>query len=318
MKKIYLLTLGLVAFVGAAFAQPSTCTGTGFTPVAYWYSNNVATPPYCKLVFVGGPTGEGPDGPGGNPSGFISVRTAGGVLIPALVSGQTFFPIATDGSAEFNYDCSFTPARVFIDYYDVNGNVLTCDAPVVSGGTLPVKLTSFTGRLENDNQVTLDWASSMEFENSRYEVERSVDGKYFEKVGTLNGSGSTNNFNRYTFNDRIPGSGAYFYRLKQIDYDGVFEYSKVVYVNSKKGAGVITKIFPNPFKGEVQLIGATSSDLTPNNVQVFNIAGQRVTYRFMGANSILIDPSAPDGIYMLRVKGLTYKLVKSQASGTGY
>src|SRR5688572_32269978 len=100
MKKIYLLTLGLVAFVASTLAQPSTCTGTGFTPGTIYYTNTAATPPYCKIVFVGGPTGEGPDGPGGNPSGFISVRTAGGVLIPVLNSNpvQTFVRIATDGS----------------------------------------------------------------------------------------------------------------------------------------------------------------------------------------------------------------------------
>jgi hypothetical protein len=301
MKKIYLLTLGLVAFVVTSRSQ-DICGGRTPTGVTSPWSG------FCVAQLINLP----PSLPGQPPVQVKLYAGSGGVGFIPTISGADVFSDA-NGHAEYVYSCSFTPT--WLEACNVNG---CCPGNVVAGGPLPVKLTSFTGRLQNDNQVTLDWSSALEFENSKYEVERSADGKYFEKVGTLTGAGSTSNISRYTFNDRLPGSGAYFYRLKQIDFDGIFEYSKVVYVNSKKGAGVITKIFPNPFKGEVQLIGATSSDLTPNNVQVFNVAGQRVTYRFMGANSILIDPSAPDGIYMLKVKGDTYKLVKNQASGTGY
>jgi hypothetical protein len=316
MKKIYLLTLGLVAFVGTAMAQMPCPTA----PKAERWDFSSAPVPHCvvTIAFLN------PE-----PSWYIKLKDASNNYIPVLNTGPGtgnpaiyYVAVPDNGNVEFYYDCTVgTPVLIEYVWLDPNSPPESCQITnIINRGALPVKLTSFTGRLQNDNEVTLDWASGMEFENSRYEVERSADGKYFEKVGTLTGAGSTSNTSRYTFKDRLPGSGAYFYRLKQIDYDGVFEYSKVVYVNSKKGAGVVTKVFPNPFKGAVQLIGATSSDLTPNNIQVYSIGGQRINYRITGANSILIDPAAPDGIYILKMieQNQQFRLVKSKASGTSY
>jgi hypothetical protein len=325
MKKIYLLTLGLVALLSTSVAQSDP--DCPITLRAEWFTVPFV-PPYCKLFITGGPQPD-PTDPNAssnlpivwlyttNPSGPGTV-----LFTDRSGAGTPANPIRlkADGSQTIEYDCQFLD-HIEIEYIVMSGTTPTsreCTYVPISGGPLPVKLTSFTGRLKTDNSVTLDWATAIEEASLQYEVQRSTDGKYFEKVGTLKAAGTSLTTIKYTFEDQLPSNGAYFYRLKQIDIDGKFEYSKVVYVNSKKGSGVITKVFPNPFKGEVQLIGATSSDLTPNNVQVFNIAGQRVTYRFMGANSILIDPSAPDGIYVLKVKGHTYKLEKNKASGTGY
>jgi hypothetical protein len=181
---------------------------------------------------------------------------------------------------------------------------------VPPAASLPIKLTAFNGRLKTDNSVTLDWTSAIEFDSYQYQIERSYDGKNYELVGTLKAAGASTELINYTFTDQLPSAGSFFYRLKQVDIDGRFEYSKVVYVNSKKGAGVITKVFPNPFTSEIQLIGATSADMTPGNIHVYSIAGQMVGFHITGANAIAIDQALPNGMYIIQVKDQRFKLLK--------
>jgi hypothetical protein len=217
----------------------------------------------------------------------------------------------TDGSGStvFSFDCNTQISYIIT----TNGSGSFCKADVndVSQGSLPIKLTSFSGRLQSGNTVVLDWTSSIELESSKYEVERSVDGKNYTKVGVLKAAGNSLTTLKYNYIDNLPTAGAYFYRLKQIDIDGFVEYSKVIYVNGKVGAGLVTKVFPNPFNSEVQLIGATSSDLAPGNVKVFTLSGQLVKHRLVGANAIAIDDTAPKGVYILQVKEQRFKLIKN-------
>ena len=303
MKKFYLLIVAMVCYAVTVTAQD--CPSPN--PVAINYPNNGNTPPYCKVVFTGG---------------FFPAQLSikvGSALIPQWGTGGTtgntadyYVQVLPDGSATFVYDCALYGNALWAQIEQVVGNVpvKTCQVPVVSLASLPIKLTSFNGRLQTDNSVTLDWSSSIEWNSYEYEVQRSVDGKSFEKVADLKAAGSSNSEVKYKITDLLPTSGAYFYRLKQIDIDGRFEYSKFVYVNSKKGAGIVTKVFPNPFTSEVQLIGATSADMAPGNIKVFNITGQMIKFRIVGANAIAIDDSSPKGLYIIKVKEQQFKLLK--------
>jgi hypothetical protein len=306
MKKIYLLMMALVAFAVTSNAQP-TCPA-GYVAFKYLFSSPT---PHCMIIVDGAPTGQ---------TGWVmELVNFSGQLIPQFGTTSSFdVPINTGtGSANFIYDCN-APGFIEVQYvllkHVVAGTpVSTCQiSNIPAAGSLPIKLTSFSGRLGTDNAVNLDWTSAIEFDSYQYQVERSTDGKNFETVGTLKAAGASNSIIKYNFTDHIPTAGAYFYKLKQIDIDGKFEYSKVVYVNSKKGAGVITKVFPNPFNSEVQLIGATSADMAPGNISVYNISGQMIKYRLSGANAISIDESAAKGIYIIRLRNSSqqFKLVK--------
>jgi hypothetical protein len=208
------------------------------------------------------------------------------------------------------YGCQ-TIDHIDIDY-TVGGRAITCRYSVASGGSLPIKLTAFSGRLSTETDATLSWTSSLEENSFKYEVQRSADGKNFVTVGKVDAAGTSLTAVKYNFNDPLPGSGAYFYRLNMVDIDGHAELSKVVYVNSKKGSGIVTKIFPNPFTSEIQLVGATSGDLIPGNLKVFNITGQLVNYRIVGANAIAIDENAAKGLYFIKLvkQNQTFKLSK--------
>jgi hypothetical protein len=299
MKKIYLLAIAFMAFVVTASAQAysGTCPpGKVPTAIRYTYTT-VSGEVYCVvLVSNSWPNAE-------------LTLFAGSTQIPYLSTPpQSYIHTDANGGASFIYDCNTYNADIA---QVCSPGLGCCRIQVVAGASLPIKLTSFTGRLKTDNSVSLDWSSAIEWDSYEYEVERSADGKTYDKVGTLKASGNSNEVVRYGFTDQLPAAGAYYYRLKQVDVNGSFEYSKVVYVNSKKGVGVITKVFPNPFTSEIQLIGATSADMTSANIKVFSITGQLMKYRIVGANAISIDDAAPKGMYIVKVKDQQFKLLKN-------
>ncbi|HEY8893283.1 MAG TPA: T9SS type A sorting domain-containing protein [Niastella sp.] len=302
MKKFYLL-IALVVFSMGLRAQ-LTCPA-----FAFQYSLTSPTP-HCVINVSGFPTGQ---------AITIELVAASGALIPEFGSTNDFEVNVNpaSGSASFYYDCAGPGVHhIVAKRLAANGTIEDCQVTrIIPGAAMPVKLTSFIGRLETETSADLTWTSAVEFDSYQYQVERSADGKNYVKVGTINAAGASNEIIKYQFKDVLPGSGAYYYRLKQVDIDGKFEYSKSVYINSKKGSGIVTSVFPNPFKNEIQLVGATSADLnTPGNVQLYTLAGQRMNFRIIGANAISIAENAPKGIYILKIKnGSTsqqFKLVK--------
>jgi nitrogen fixation protein FixH len=245
--------------------------------------------------------------PTGEPNIVISLVTAGGQFIPEFGKPGDFEVEVntTTGSASFFFDCAGPGVqRVLAKRLSPSGTTFeTCEITnIIVSAPMPMKLTSFNGKLETETSVDLNWTSVIEFDSYQYQVERSADGKNFVKIGTINAAGASNEAKKYNFKDALPGSGAFYYRLKQVDIDGKFEYSKSVYVNNKKGAGTVTGIFPNPFKNDIQLVGITSADLnTPGKVQVFNLAGQRVNFSIAGANAISLGENIAKGIYIVKV-----------------
>jgi hypothetical protein len=239
---------------------------------------------------------------------LVAPSVLGGQPIPDL-NGRNFTKLSNTGAATVEYNCQ-TIDHIEIDF-NVGGVHYTCTYPVAQGGTLPIKLSGFNGRLNTETEATLVWTSSLEENSFQYEVQRSADGKNFVTVGKVSAAGTSLEAVKYSFNDPLPANGSYWYRLNMVDLDGKTELSKVVYVNSKKGSGIVTKLFPNPFTSEVQLIGATSADLnTQGNIKVFNMAGQQIKFSIVGANAIAIDKSAPTGMYILKIKDQTFKLNK--------
>jgi hypothetical protein len=289
MKKFYLLIMALVGYATTTTAQ--TCP-----PALAKYYTVPATPSYCKLFIGGGPVASPADTP---LVSLIAPAALGGQPIPDL-NGNFFTKLySAGGGGSVEYNCQ-TIDHIEIDY-KVGSVHFTCIYNVSAGGALPIKLSGFTGRLNTETEATLAWTSSLEENSFQYEVQRSADGKNFVTVGKVSAAGTSLEAVKYSFNDPLPANGSYWYRLNMVDIDGKTELSKVVYVNSKKGSGIVTKLFPNPFTSEIQLIGATSADLnTPGNIKVYSMAGQLINFRIVGANAIAIDASAPKGMYFLK------------------
>jgi len=114
---------------------------------------------------------------------------------------------------------------------------------------LPVSLIGLEATIEKGN-VLLTWATASELNNKGFEVEKSMDGQKFNKIGFVEGNRNSNQRVDYSFTDKSFSQYAY-YRLRQIDENGSFALSNTVYLNSKVGSSLTFAVFPNPTKGKV-------------------------------------------------------------------
>ncbi|MGX5858331.1 leucine-rich repeat domain-containing protein [Dyadobacter jiangsuensis] len=165
---------------------------------------------------------------------------------------------------------------------------------------LPVTLISFNGKSEN-NQIKLTWKTTSETNNKGFEIERSADARTFEKIGFVDGNGDSKEINTYHFTDLNPLAKGY-YRLKQLDYDGQFEYSKVI---SVKSDAAIVKVYPNPAQEYLTISGIAQK-------QPFSIIDQngRVVLEGLVADKgqINVKNLAP-GRYVVSVNGESRRLL---------
>lgn len=131
-----------------------------------------------------------------------------------------------------------------VDALQNNMQVLNFTGPALPPGALPVELLFFRGA-PKDADVLLEWATASEQNNDFFEVQRSADGRDFEVLGKVAGAGTHSGLLTYDFTDRSPRPGVNYYRLRQVDFDGAFEYSPVVSVKADgKESGMA--LYPNP------------------------------------------------------------------------
>lgn len=185
-----------------------------------------------------------------------------------------------------------------------------------SSGALPVELTSFTGEIV-ENTVHLNWETATEINNYGFQVERKSENGNWEKISLIRGSGNSNSTRHYSYIDRGLNNGVYFYRLRQIDNDGKFKFSKEIEINlSTASEGIIvSQNYPNPFNPETTIKYSIPKD---NNVNIvlYNMLGaeQEVLfnhYQKAGAYSLQFDGSRlPSGVYFYRVESGVYSVIK--------
>ncbi len=168
---------------------------------------------------------------------------------------------------------------------DVTSNVVTNFSPFTFGSNssavnpLPIELLSFKARWDNDIQTTVkvEWTTGSEINNDYFELEHSSNAINWQKIATIPGSGNSNEIIYYSFYDEHPYEDITYYRLKQIDFDGSYEYSDIVAV-SKTDFIEIISIFPNPSKDFINVIIISSFD-TEVNLFIADASG-KIVYKF--------------------------------------
>jgi len=191
---------------------------------------------------------------------------------------------------------------------------------VQSDGLLvnPVELTSFTHTV-NKNNVTLDWITSGESDNSGFEIERSADNANnieWIKSGFVTGFGTTNESVRYSFTEKL-NTGNYFYRLKQIDFNGNFEY---FYLSGNVNIGLPNKTellqnYPNPFNPSTKISFAIANS-SKVSLNIYDISGKEVTTLIDGIQNagyyelIFNAVNLPAGIYFYRLISNDFSITK--------
>jgi hypothetical protein len=177
-----------------------------------------------------------------------------------------------------------------------------------ANSTLPVQMLSFTGILKN-NATLLDWKTSAEVNTANFEIERSIDSRNYEKIGTVSASGNSTIAIDYSYTDNDAAtlsSSLVYYRLKTVDRDGNYVYSNVVTISLADSPGRVT-IFPNPAADKANVIIGATAD---GNAQwkILDNAGRTVLQSTAqlkkGRNNLVININKLSaGIYYLSVSG---------------
>jgi hypothetical protein len=170
---------------------------------------------------------------------------------------------------------------------------------------IPVELTSFAASV-SDGNVNLNWTTATEQNNQGFEVQRSTDNQ-FTSIGFVNGSGTTTEVHSYSYVDASVEVGTYTYRLKQVDYDGTFEYSSVVEVDvTAPNVFALEQNYPNPFNPSTMIKFNLAAD-SKVSLTIFDVLGQEVANLISGnltAGSHEIDFNASNvnsGVYFYRI-----------------
>ncbi len=211
---------------------------------------------------------------------------------------------------------------------DMNGQQFVCTAgdgggitvpysPVTAGPfsyiVLPIELEAFTA-VSDAEGVDLEWSTVSEQNNAGFEVERSTTGDRFERLAFVEGAGTSLQRREYSYRDevRMPNVEKLYYRLKQVDFDGAFQYSPVVEVASPQPTEFkLLGAYPNPFNGRT-VVSYELPDQQYVSLRVFDALGRQVKSlvdmtQSAGRYAVPFEATGlPSGMYIFRIEAGQY------------
>jgi hypothetical protein len=184
----------------------------------------------ASVTSINGPTSVNftatPNNGGENPSFNFFVNN----VSQQSGSGAQFTRTVSPGD---QVKCEMTTSEPCVDEKVVTSNTVTLES------ALPITLFNFTGK-ETANGNALSWITSSEINSRNFDLEKGYNGRAFATIATIDAAGNSNANHFYNFLDVKPQKGDNLYRLKMIDKDGSFKYSKVVALNNKDEFSITT------------------------------------------------------------------------------
>ena len=251
--------------------------------------------------------GNGND-PNGLPINFNWLKIAGPAL-PVVIANPSAMQTSVTGLSlgEYKFELRVTNAMGLIgkDTVTIRNGVVV----------LPVILEQFTGKLNTNGSVRLDWKTSSEINSGYFILERSNDAQHYTPLAKVLASGNTGMGAAYSSIDYLPESGANFYRLKMVDIDGSFEYSRIVNISVKdKKAGTIA--ISSAYTNGINLkMNINSSESKTASLVFVDAAGKLLFSNKLqlnkGMNLISRDVQLPAGVYHISLATDTEKITKT-------
>ena len=223
---------------------------------------------------------------------------------------------AWDEKKPNNYDTGSRPYSIKLKNQTGSEYILASKS---TSNSLPVELTHFNAEWVKAS-IELSWATASETNNSHFRIQRRNEGNW-ENIGKVNGNGTTTTPQDYSFIDQHPQQGTNYYRLKQVDFDGSFEYSGIrtaSFENTSENGKISIKVLTNPVRNYLRLnIQNPMSQRIP--YQLINIQGHvfRKGEWFLGKGNHNVQIAMVDveqGTYFLEMQGenqvITKKIIK--------
>jgi hypothetical protein len=194
-----------------------------------------------------------------------------------------------------------------IDAPSLNGSPLT--ALNCAGLVLPVKLSAFNARMNNCG-VNLEWTAESETDFKNYEVQYSTDGTSFKTIATLPAAENSGAPQKYSYKDANPAQGTAFYRLKMLDIDGKFSYSKVVTTKLDCVKNPFS-VYPNPVT-DILTVNNSGPQNENATVKLFDNNGKLIySHKLLGGTNTVNTHHLPGGIYLLQLNnGIEMQSIK--------
>lgn len=246
-----------------------------------------------------------------------SWQEEGNGTIDAFKSGSTYKNV----SAGVNFNSSALIDTLMIEWSNcdicgtgVHGIGIGNISFFSNANSLPVEWGELNIKWQGEASV-LSWQTQQEVNNDRFEIERSVDGKIFEKIGIQPGQGNTTQRSDYQFTDinaRFSGQKNLYYRIKQVDFDGQSSYSNLLELSTNDNLQLELLIYPNPASEQVsfKLAGASEQNL---RYQVISTQGKQMKAgQIDHLSEWQLDVSDwPNGTYHLRIDNNTQQITKT-------
>ncbi|ACT92589.1 Ig-like domain-containing protein [Dyadobacter fermentans] len=264
---------------------------------------------------------------------YTLTNVTGAGSASTAISGQTASvtidakpTIALTGD-EYQCDFGADPQTYTVFFTATAGAVITTDKGTVSGNTvtgipsqetaiivatvnncsdtliafkdcsMPVTLIDFSGA-KVENTVALKWNTAEETNSDYFEVQRSSNGKNWTAIGTQKSQGESYKLVDYAFVDQKPAQGDNFYRLKMVDADKTFAYSKIINVRYD-GLALVSELYPNPVSTTLNLRSTDWGQV--KSVELHSLTGMSV-YKSGKTVSKTIDvKNLPVGMYILTI-----------------
>ncbi|MEM9544903.1 MAG: T9SS type A sorting domain-containing protein [Bacteroidota bacterium] len=206
-----------------------------------------------------------------------------------VCSSGCFVYQRSDGSSNFVYrneffpewltwnnglSCSSIGAVLFTGMTDCDPTSAGVTSPVgcMIAESLPIDLIFFEGRINSD-RVVLNWATASETNNEGFEIHRSIDGRNWESIEFINGKGTSHDRHEYSFEDnQFLTNNFIYYRLKQLDFDGNFDYSEVIKLNTVDKENQ-NYFFPNPTSYDRVFLNYHAKNDGALNIQLLDNSG---------------------------------------------
>ncbi len=259
------------------------------------FENTGTFSPVPITICAGAPTPEARDVDAILNNGFWTVSNGGSItdfdmtLAPAdytALSNPGDYTIIQNGAATGADDCTGALTGLPITHGGLSSFSKWEIGGSTDGSPLPVELISLNAEGIDNKYIQVSWETATEINNEGFEVQRSLDGTNFEAIGFVQGNGNSVNKHDYIFNDKnVKASIVYYYRLKQVDFDGNFEltYKVNASLDSKNEDIFVSPFIPNPSTAyshiEVQVPNETNA-----NMIMYNAIGKRIVSKSFTLN----------------------------------